>query len=175
MSSPTTTFTWTVNTLERTVADGIVSVVHYSVNASDGTYSSSAYGSISLDAPAEGDNVIAYADLTADTCIGWAQDKLGGAEKVTEIQAALQAQIDEQRAPDHGHWNALVRLAKLKTNRLLSCCHDPLSVYNFEALTSLTATGVTSSSVNAQTVTFQVTASGIGDNVQMRFEASLTT
>ena len=96
MSTPTTTFTWTVNTLERTVADGIVSVVHYSVNASDGTYSAGAYGSIGLDAPAEGDEVIAYADLTADTCIGWAQDKLGGAEKVTEIQAALQAQIDEQ-------------------------------------------------------------------------------
>ena len=99
MSTPTTTFTWTVNTLERTVADGIVSVVHYSVNASDGTYSSGAYGSIGLDAPAEGDDIIAYADLTEATCVGWAQDKLGGAEKVTEIQAALQAQIDEQRTP----------------------------------------------------------------------------
>ena len=99
MSTPTTTFTWTVNTLERTVADGIVSVVHYSVSASDGTYSSGAYGSIGLDAPAEGDDVIAYENLTADTCIGWAQDKLGGAEKVAEIEAALQAQIDEQRTP----------------------------------------------------------------------------
>ena len=99
MSTPTTTFTWTVNTLERTVADGIVSVVHYSVNANDGTYSAGAYGSIGLDAPAEGDTVIAYADLTEATCVGWAQDKLGGAEKVTEIQAALQAQIDEQRTP----------------------------------------------------------------------------
>ena len=99
MSTPTTTFTWTVNTLERTVADGIVSVVHYSVNASDGTYSAGAYGSIGLEAPAEGDDVIAYGDLTADTCIGWAQDKLGGAEKVAEIEAALQAQIDEQRTP----------------------------------------------------------------------------
>ena len=102
MSTPTTTFTWTVNTLERTVADGIVSVVHYSVNANDGTYSAGAYGSIGLDAPAEGDTVIPYGDLTADTCIGWAQDKLGGAEKVTEIEAALQAQIDEQRTPTTG-------------------------------------------------------------------------
>ena len=99
MSTPTTTFTWTVNTLERTVADGIVSVVHYSVSANDGTYSSGAYGSIGLDAPAEGDDVIAYADLTAETCISWAQEKLGGAEKVAEIEAALQAQIDEQRTP----------------------------------------------------------------------------
>ena len=99
MSAPITTFTWTVNTLERTVADGIVSVVHYSVNASDGTYSAGAYGSLGLDAPAEGDDIIAYADLTEATCVGWAQDKLGGAEKVAEIEAALQAQIDEQRTP----------------------------------------------------------------------------
>jgi hypothetical protein len=102
MSTPTTTFTWTVNTLERTVADGIVSVVHYSVSANDGTYSASAYGSIGLDAPAEGDDIIAYADLTEATCVGWAQDKLGGAEKVTAICDALQAQIDEQRTPTKG-------------------------------------------------------------------------
>ena len=102
MSTPTTTFTWTVNTLERTLADGIVSVVHYSVSANDGTYSSSAYGSIGLDAPAEGDDTIAYADLTEATCVGWAQDKLGGAEKIAEIQAALQVKIDQQRTPIKG-------------------------------------------------------------------------
>jgi len=31
--------------------------------------------------------------------VSWVQEKLGGAEKVTEIQAALQAQIDEQLTP----------------------------------------------------------------------------
>ena len=93
MSTPTTTYTWSINTLERTLADGIVSVVHYSVSANDGTYSAGAYGSIGLDAPAEGDDIIAYADLTEATCVGWAQDKLGGAEKVAEIQAALQNEL----------------------------------------------------------------------------------
>ena len=102
MSTPTTTFTWTVNTLERTVADGIVSVVHYSVNANDGTYSAGAYGSIGLDAPAEGDDIIPYADLTETWAIDALQAKLGGAEKVTEIEAALQVQIDEQRTPTKG-------------------------------------------------------------------------
>ena len=102
MSTPTTTFTWTVNTLERTVADGIVSVVHYSVSANDGTYSAGAYGSIGLDAPAEGDDIIPYADLTETWAIDALQAKLGGAEKVTEIEAALQAQIDEQRIPTKG-------------------------------------------------------------------------
>ena len=100
-SSPTTTFTWTVNTLERTVANGIVSNVHFAVNASDGTYSAEGYGDISLDAPERDAEIIAYADLTEATCIGWAKDKLGE-ENVAEMEAALQVKIDEQRTPVTG-------------------------------------------------------------------------
>jgi hypothetical protein len=99
MPTPTTAFTWSISTLDRNVADGIVETVHYRVDANDGTYSSGAYGTVSLQAPAEGDPVIAYSDLTADICIGWTKTALGGDEKVTEIQAALQSKIDEQRAP----------------------------------------------------------------------------
>lgn len=99
MPTPTTAFTWSISTLDRNVADGIVEIVHYRVDANDGTYSAGAYGTVSLQAPAEGDPVIPYSDLTADICIGWTKAALGGDEKVTEIQAALQAQIDEQRAP----------------------------------------------------------------------------
>ena len=79
--------------MERHTADGIVFTVHYTVAASDGTYSSSAYGSIGLEQP-EGD-VVPYADLTPELVIGWVQDKLN----VEEIEAALQAQIDQQRTP----------------------------------------------------------------------------
>jgi len=94
-----TTFTWSVNTLERAVANGIVSTVHYNLNAADDTYASSAYGSIGLEAPAEGDTIIPYADLTEAGVIEWVKTALGGEEKVTEIEAALQNQIDEQRTP----------------------------------------------------------------------------
>jgi hypothetical protein len=31
--------------------------------------------------------------------ISWVKEKLGGDEKVAEIQAALQAQLDQQRTP----------------------------------------------------------------------------
>ena len=89
----TTTTTWGVAQMERHTADGIVFTVHYTVAASDGTYSSSAYGSIGLEQP-EGD-VVPYADLTPELVIGWVQDKLN----VEEIEAALQAQIDQQRTP----------------------------------------------------------------------------
>ena len=96
-ATPATTFEWGIAQMERHTADGIVYVVHYTVAASDGTYSSSAYGSIGLEQP-EGD-VIPYADLTPEIVTIWVQDKLGGTEKVDEIQAALQAQIDQQRTP----------------------------------------------------------------------------
>ena len=92
-----TTLTWNIAQLERHAADGIVFTAHYTVDANDGTYSAGAYGSIGLEQP-EG-NVIPYADLTPEIVIGWVQEKLGGTEKVDEIQAALQAQIDQQRTP----------------------------------------------------------------------------
>ena len=95
-STPVTEFTWAIANLERETADGFVFTAHYTVNANDGTYSSGAYGSIGFQRP---DNLIPYADLTEDTVIGWVKDALGGDEKVAEIEAALQAQIDEQRAP----------------------------------------------------------------------------
>jgi hypothetical protein len=93
----TTTTIWNIAQLERNTADGIVFTAHYTVNANDGTYSAGAYGSVGLEQP-EG-NVIPYADLTPEVVIGWVQDKLGGEEKVAEISAALQKQIDEQRTP----------------------------------------------------------------------------
>ena len=96
-TAPATTFEWGVAQMDRHTADGIVFTVHYTVAANDGTYSSSAYGSIGLEQP-EGD-VIPFAELTPEVVIGWVQAKLGGEEKVDEIEAALQAQIDEQRAP----------------------------------------------------------------------------
>ena len=90
---PTTEYTWGIAQMERHTSDGIVIVVHYTVAANDGTYASSAYGSVGLEAP-EG-NVIAFADLTPEIVIGWVQDKLN----VEEIEAALQAQLDQQRTP----------------------------------------------------------------------------
>jgi hypothetical protein len=91
-----TTFTWAIANLERETADGFVFTAHYTVAANDGTYSSSAYGSIGFQRP---DNLIPFADLTEETVIGWVKEALGGAEKVAEIEAALQGQIDEQRSP----------------------------------------------------------------------------
>jgi hypothetical protein len=92
-----TNFDWAIAQLERETTDGYVFTAHYTVNAADGTYSAGAYGSIGLERP-EGE-LIPFADLTPGLVISWVQEKLGGAEKVAEIEAALQAQLDEQHAP----------------------------------------------------------------------------
>lgn len=105
-ATPTTTFTWKISNLEHLLEDGFVFTAHYVILAEDGTYNSSAYGSVSFEKP---DNLIPYADLTEELVIGWVQEALGGDEKVAEIEAALQQRIDEQRTPTQAGglpWNS---------------------------------------------------------------------
>ena len=102
MSAPTTTFTWAVGTMDRQLSNGAVQTVHYTVTANDGTYESGAYGSIALDQPEDDSELTAYSELTESWAISALQAKLGGAEKVAEIEAALQEQIDVQRTPVTG-------------------------------------------------------------------------
>jgi len=103
-ATPKTTFTWSINTLERELSDGYVFVAHYSVNAVSSTldpegnpYSQGAYGSVGLERP-EGD-LIPFDELTQEEVIGWVKEKLGGDEKVAEIEAALQARLNEVMSP----------------------------------------------------------------------------
>lgn len=97
-ATPVTEFTWGIAQLERHTADGVVYTAHYTIAANDGTYSAGAYGSVGLEQP-DPDNIIPFADLQKDLMIGWVQEKLGGDEKVEEIETALQAQLDQQRTP----------------------------------------------------------------------------
>ena len=94
--SMATTFTWAIANLDRETSDGFVFTAHYTVSAADDAYSSSAYGSIGFERP---ENLVPFAGLTEEIVIGWVQEAIGGDEKVAEIETALQAQIDEQRAP----------------------------------------------------------------------------
>jgi hypothetical protein len=91
-----TVFTWKIAQLERETDDGFVFTAHYTVDANDGTYSSGAYGSVGFQRP---DNLIPYNQLQEDLVVSWVKEALGGDEKVTEIKAALQSQIDQQRTP----------------------------------------------------------------------------
>jgi hypothetical protein len=96
--TPATIFTWKIAQLERETQDGFVYTAHYTVDAksADEVYSAGAYGSVGFERP---EDLIPFADLTEKQLISWTKEALGGAEKVTEIEAALQTQLDEQRAP----------------------------------------------------------------------------
>ena len=91
-----TTNTWSIAQLERETSDGYVFTAHYTVDANDGTYNAGAYGSVGFERP---ETLVPYADLTKEVVIGWVKEALGGADKVAEIEAALQKQLDEQKAP----------------------------------------------------------------------------
>jgi hypothetical protein len=90
-----TTFSWRITNMERETADGFVFTVHYTVNAEDGTYSAGAYGSLGLERP---DNLIPFDQLTEEIVVSWVKQKFSD-EKVAEIEAALQAQLDEKHFP----------------------------------------------------------------------------
>ena len=104
------TYTWKVGQCDRNLADGVITTLHYTVNATDedGTYSVGAYGSVGLEAPDPSD-MIAYDNVTEAQAITWAQSAIGGAEKVEEIHNALAAQLTEKRTPTVGKgtpWSA---------------------------------------------------------------------
>ena len=97
------TYTWKVASCDRVLNSGIIQTLHYTVNATDedGTYSVGAYGSISLEAP-DAEDMIAYDAVTEAQAVSWVQAAIGGADKVAEIHAALDAQLTEKRTPTTG-------------------------------------------------------------------------
>lgn len=101
-----TTITWHIANLERETADGFVYTAHYTIDATDGTYNAGAYGSIGFERP-EG-KMLPYGSLKETDVIGWVQAQLGD-EKVADIEAALESQLEEQRAPSKAAgvpWNS---------------------------------------------------------------------
>ena len=97
------TYTWKVANCDRNLADGVITTLHYTVNATDedGVYSVGAYGSIGLEAP-DPEDMVSYDSVTEAQAVSWAQQALGGADKVAEIHAALDAQLTEKRTPTTG-------------------------------------------------------------------------
>ena len=90
-----TTTAWQIVTLDREIADGYVFTAHWTVNATEETYSAGAYGSIGFERP---ENLVPYDELTEELVVGWVKEEMT-AEKVTEIENGLQAQLDKQKTP----------------------------------------------------------------------------
>jgi len=86
-------FTWNVVQMDRLTSDGFVVTVHYTVNAVDGEYNASTYGTVGY--TQEDNSYIPYAELTEFEVIGWVQESLG---KDT-VETNLTAQIEAQKNP----------------------------------------------------------------------------
>lgn len=87
--------TWTISTLERTTADGGVTVAHWRVSEVDGDYSASSYGTVGFTPDASAEGFIAYGVLVEDTVLGWVWEQLDK----DAIEASLTANIEEQKNP----------------------------------------------------------------------------
>jgi hypothetical protein len=86
-------YQWNVAQMDRLTSDGFVVTVHYTVNAVDGDYSASTYGTVGY-TQGEG-SYVPYADLTEAEVVGWVQESLG---KDT-VEEGLAAQIEAQKNP----------------------------------------------------------------------------
>ncbi len=97
----TVTKTWSVNTLERELADGYVNKAIFRVDGEDGTYKFRATGSVNLEKP---ETLIPYADLTEETVLGWVKAKLEADNEgsVANIEAAVENGVNIQKTPTHG-------------------------------------------------------------------------
>jgi len=101
------TKTWSVNTLERELADGYVNKVIFRVDGEDGTYKFRATGSVDLPKP---DTLVPYADLTEEVVLGWVKAKLNEnkdedgntIDQVANIEAAVENGVNIQKTPTHG-------------------------------------------------------------------------
>jgi hypothetical protein len=87
-------YTWNVVQMDRLTSDGFVVTVHYTVNAVDGDYTASTYGTVGY-TEQQGEQYIPYAQLTESEVVGWVQESLG---KDT-VEEGLAAQIEAQKNP----------------------------------------------------------------------------
>jgi uncharacterized lipoprotein YmbA len=97
----TTTYQWTIQAMDCVPQeDGHTDVVvtaHWIVNATDGTYNASVYGTQSFTYDAT-KAFTPYEDLTQDQVVGWVQEGMG-IDAVTALQENLDQQIANQINP----------------------------------------------------------------------------
>jgi hypothetical protein len=85
-------FTWNVVQMDRLTSDGFVVTVHYTVNAVDGDYTASTYGTVGY---TEEGAFTPYSQLTEAVVVGWVQESLGK----DKVEEGLAAQIEAQKNP----------------------------------------------------------------------------
>jgi hypothetical protein len=88
---------WKISNLDRNTADGFVNTVHWTASQVDGEFTASTYSTVSF-TKEDGINYVPYAELTEAGVVEWVKGSLG-ADGVAAVDAALAANIAEQKAP----------------------------------------------------------------------------
>jgi hypothetical protein len=95
----TATPVWTINTLDRSLPDGTVTTLHWTVSLTEDDHTASAYGSIGLPAP-DPDDFMPYEALFPGLVIEWLRVVMGE-ELMAAYETSLVQQIEEKRNPTH--------------------------------------------------------------------------
>ena len=85
--------TWKIAQCDRLTADGFITTAHWTVNAVDGTYTASSYGTCGF---ATATPAIPYASVTEAEVLSWCW--ANGVDK-DAIEANLAAQIELKKNP----------------------------------------------------------------------------
>jgi len=105
------TTTWSVSDMTHKDSDGGVSIIYWSLTATDGTYSAQEGGKLRCTADPSASDYIAYASLKESDVLGWVYDSLKeGDETAAEAKkriedertAKVQGQIDRAAADSTG-------------------------------------------------------------------------
>jgi hypothetical protein len=83
--------TWTISQLDRQTSDDFVTTAHWQAVATDGDYSASVINTCSW----TGEPTVSYDSLTQADVLAWVWQSVDK----EAVEAALEAQIDEQKAP----------------------------------------------------------------------------
>ena len=89
----TIAYNWQIAQCDRLTADGFIQTAHWTVNAVDGDYTASAYGTCGFAAATP---AIPYASVTMQEVLDWCW--ANGVDK-DETEANLAANIAAQKAP----------------------------------------------------------------------------
>jgi hypothetical protein len=96
------TYTWKIVAMNcKPDVNGMLDYVvtaHWTLTATDGTYTGSVYGTASFEVDPDKPNYTPYEDLTLEEVIAWTQASLG-AEQVASLEASIASQIQMQIAP----------------------------------------------------------------------------
>ena len=89
--------TFKITQTDYNTADKFIFCVHWNASQVDGDFTASTYSTVSF-TKEDGINYVPYAELTEAAVVEWVKGSLG-ADGVAAVDAALAANIAEQKAP----------------------------------------------------------------------------